>query len=169
MPVVARSKSSTGSAKAQIEADRQHEQQIVTLITALRGHFWVPGMPEALGASVMLDWVRDLRDYEIGAIAGACNTWRRGKNRWFPAPGELLALVVEETKYLRNNRKFLALPSPKNDVQSRPSAWWLDPMERWRPHWKIEEVPELYRPDVLRREELRRKKREASCAPAANR
>lgn len=38
-------------------------------------------------------WLADLADYPADIIDAACAEWRRGPNRFFPRPGELLALA----------------------------------------------------------------------------
>ena len=102
---------SSTDAKAVMTAERLKEQQIVVLLTRLQAHYWRPDLPTALSREVMIDRVDDLREFDIAAIEAACNAWRRGaENKWFPKPGEMIALVHEEQQCIRERARFMALP-----------------------------------------------------------
>lgn len=67
--------------------------EIVAELEALETHCRAPLMSVEQRQAWMRDWCDDLAEFPIEAIRLACRDWRRGQDRKFPLPGQLLPLV----------------------------------------------------------------------------
>lgn len=151
----------SSNAKAEIEKLETTRRVIIMHLSRLWGHYWRPDMPTALADEVLIDWVNDLRDYDLIAVSAACDRWRRSPKEFFPKPGQLIPLVIEEQRELRAKATHATLPPFRRSTASfRPSMWWSLPQHLWQPHWHDDEIPAEYRDTVMKI----RAKREAEAA-----
>lgn len=58
-------------------------------------HYPQPDLSETASATRWNDWIEDFSTTPLDILAAACRDWRRSENRFFPSPGQLLALCVE--------------------------------------------------------------------------
>lgn len=128
-------------------AEDMHEQAILVVLVRLSAHYWRPDYKPAQSREMWLDWIADLREFDIVAIEAACESYRRNStSEFFPKPGQLRTLAALEQKEVRERAKFAALPPPQGSIGSRPIMWWAIPRARWKPHWLESEVPRGERP-----------------------
>lgn len=70
--------------------------EISALLARLSLHYWRPDYTPQQAALVVDDFVRDLTGVTAAELVEACDEYRRDpKNRFFPTPGQLLALLTE--------------------------------------------------------------------------
>lgn len=68
--------------------------EIITLLSRLALHYWRPDFTEAQAKLVIQDFVRILSPISYGELDRACTAWlSNAENKFFPKPGELLALA----------------------------------------------------------------------------
>jgi hypothetical protein len=133
------------------DANDRKRRAVAALIAKLWSHHWVPQMPQALRAELMIDWVSDLEGFDLAAIEAACANWRRSSKPGFPKPGQLIALARDEQQsidYRRRDRRSGGETfenRPPQFGESRPLMWWTLPAMLWRPHWRASEIPEDWR------------------------
>jgi len=118
---------------------------IAALLAGLTGHFYRPEMAEGLARQVLLDFVSDLRDFDISDIRAAVETYRRNPaSKKFPTPGQLRELAAEAQNERRARATASASP-PQAMAQpaqgDRPNLWWMKPREHWDRNWSERDVP----------------------------
>lgn len=92
-------------------------------ISRLALHFWRPDFTPRQVKSVMSDYLDDLAGRSAWEVAEACKAWRRdGANRFFPTPGQLLALMPRPEPPPRQQPY---IPPPMTDAarEAKLAAW----------------------------------------------
>lgn len=92
-------------------------------ISRLALHFWRPDFTPRQVKSVMSDYLDDLAGRSAWEVAEACKAWRRdGANRFFPTPGQLLALMLRPEPPPRQQPY---IPPPMTDAarEAKLAAW----------------------------------------------
>lgn len=92
-------------------------------ISRLALHFWRPDFTPRQVKSVMSDYLDDLAGRSAWDVAEACKAWRRdGANRFFPTPGQLLALMP---RHEPPPRQQPYIPPPMTDAarEAKLAAW----------------------------------------------
>lgn len=70
------------------------ESKMAALMYKLQGHYWQPGLKEALAREVAADYVRLLGHYPLDVFQAAIDAWLMGsENKFFPKVGELNELL----------------------------------------------------------------------------
>ena len=87
------------------------------------------------------DFIQDLGRYRIQEIQDAFASYRRdAANRFFPRPGQIIALIAEDRKERRemdrlDSKAARGIPDP------RPLMWWYLPKKLWATHWREDDIP----------------------------
>lgn len=88
--------------------------ETAALLTRLSTHYWRPDLAPSQVRAMIEDYVEDLRDVPLDILAECCRRWRiDARNKFFPRPGELLALarplVGDRKRELKGVERALAL------------------------------------------------------------
>lgn len=99
--------------------------EISALLARLSYHYWRPDFTPQQAALVVDDFIRDLTGVTASELADACDEYRRNpKNRFFPTPGQLLALVQyqisERDRVRRGATAALAALDGESENEAEP-------------------------------------------------
>ena len=78
----------TPAYRAYLEPGPRHE--ISGLLTKLRAHYFVPDLPDDLGAAIANDWADDFGSYPLWAVKEACDRYRRSEGTRAPRPADII-------------------------------------------------------------------------------
>lgn len=83
------------------------QEEILTEITRLSFHYRIGNhLTDAMLASVMDDYLEDLKSYPIRYLKKACKAWRSDATKqFFPQSGELIGLIDKELGEIRRLKK----------------------------------------------------------------
>lgn len=105
------------------------EDAAIIPLTRLAVHYWQPDRPEEHWDVVIADFRADLAKYPPDIISDACKAWRtaiKPPNRFFPKPGEFIAMI--EPRWQERYRTIREL----EEHCSPPAAEWVPPTEAER-------------------------------------
>ena len=113
------------------------------MLSKLAVHYYRPDFNEGQARSLIADMVQDLSEFSVGEIEAAIAAYRQappppGKQKYFPDSGALRQLAAAE----RRHRQEVSERAPLCNFDSRPCAWWYQPKNRWKPHWREEDIPD---------------------------
>lgn len=87
--------------------------EIAALIARLLSHYWTGEDRIETRQAQIEDWIEDLIEFDLAAVAEACQQWRRTERRR-PAPAEIRKLAAEEQwRIAYRARPRLAAPAEK--------------------------------------------------------
>lgn len=118
---------------------------IAALLAGLTGHFYRPDMAQGLARQVLLDFVQDLREFDLSDIEAAVKAYRQDPtSKKFPTPGQLreLAQEAQSDRRARANATTSSHGGTARPAQGdRPNLWWMQPREHWPIFWSERDVP----------------------------
>lgn len=137
------------------------------MLAALASHFYRPDFTPAQAAQMYRDYAEDLGGCTIAEIEVAIREYRLrpkipGKMKPFPGSDDLLELVIANRKHRAEVERL----GNAVRVDSRPIYWWGQPRERWKPHWREEDIPEAAREVYYKLKEKRAAGPGAAVQPA---
>ncbi len=81
----------TTSSKALDELQDSKDRAIANLIGRLLVLYWTENMSATMREAQALDWLEDLREFDVETVMSACKAWRRAK-KFRPTIAEIRAL-----------------------------------------------------------------------------
>ena len=76
---------------------------ITIRVTVLLSHYFVPDIPEAAQAAIMVDWVDALHEFPYWAVKKACDNWRNWETKK-PTPAHIRTMCMDA---VRDDRETL--------------------------------------------------------------
>lgn len=118
--------------------------QIALLLSKLAINYYRPDFTEGQAKQLISTMVSDLEEFPVPEVDRAITLYRRqpaapGKQKYFPDVSVLRNIIIvgqRERAALERDQKG----KPKVEQESRPLMWWCHPKERWKPHWREDDI-----------------------------
>lgn len=69
------------------------QKELAIILGRLAAHFPSRNLSAKQAEYVVADWFSDVKHFPAATLEAACTKWRRDpENKWFPTPGQLIAL-----------------------------------------------------------------------------
>ena len=135
------------SSVVNLTGDRQKRAQIILMLSRLAIHYYRNDFSEAQARLLIEDLVNDIVHCTIYDIEKAIQSHRRDpRARFFPTSGQILGQIEKARKDAVEAQRVRETPKVKPEFgDSRPIMWWLQRKRFWKPHWRVEDIPERER------------------------